>query len=97
MLDFLTLPERTAKPRESGLTHVLDKGYSLDQVRQFMEVATDYVDIVKLGWGTAVVTPNVAREGGPVPQLRRAGVLRRHVLRGLPAPEQAGGVPRRGA
>ena len=59
MFDFLTLPERTTKPRESGLTHVLDKGYSLDQVRQFLEVARDYVDIVKLGWGTAAVTPNV--------------------------------------
>ena len=59
MLDFLTLPERTCKPRESGLTHVLDKGYSLEQVRQFMEVARDYVDIVKLGWGTAYVTPNI--------------------------------------
>ena len=61
MLDFLALPERTSKPRERGLTHVLDKGYSLEQVRQFMEVAQDYVDIVKLGWGTAYVTPN-ARE-----------------------------------
>jgi len=59
MFEFLTLPERTTKPRESGLTHVLDKGYSLEQVRQFLEVAKDYVDIVKLGWGTAVVTPNV--------------------------------------
>jgi phosphosulfolactate synthase len=59
MFEFLTLPQRTSKPRESGLTHVLDKGLSLDQVRQFMEVASDYVDIVKLGWGTAVVTPNV--------------------------------------
>ncbi len=59
MFEFLTLPERTSKPRESGLTHVLDKGYSLEQVRQFLEVASDYVDIVKLGWGTAVVTPNV--------------------------------------
>ena len=59
MLDFLTLPERASKPRESGLTHVLDKGYSLEQARQFMEVAREYVDIVKLGWGTAVVTPNV--------------------------------------
>ena len=58
-MDFLTLPERTAKPRESGLTHVLDKGYSLEQVRQFLSVARDYVDIVKLGWGTAVVTPNL--------------------------------------
>ncbi len=59
MFDFLTLPQRTSKPRESGLTHVLDKGYSLDQVRQFLEVSQDYVDIVKLGWGTAAVTPNV--------------------------------------
>jgi phosphosulfolactate synthase len=59
MFDFLTLPERTAKPRESGLTHVLDKGLSIDQVRQFLEIAGAYVDIVKLGWGTAVVTPNV--------------------------------------
>ena len=59
MFEFLKLPERTAKPRESGLTHVLDKGYSLEQVRQFLEVSGDYVDIVKLGWGTAVVTPNV--------------------------------------
>ena len=59
MFDFLTLPERTTKPRESGITHVLDKGYSLDQVRQFLEVAKNDVDIVKLGWGTAVVTPNV--------------------------------------
>jgi phosphosulfolactate synthase len=59
MFEFLTLPERTAKPRESGLTHVLDKGYSLEQVRQFLEVSGAYVDIVKLGWGTAVVTPNV--------------------------------------
>jgi phosphosulfolactate synthase len=59
MFEFLTLPERTTKPRESGLTHVLDKGLSLEQVRQFIEVSGDYVDIVKLGWGTAVVTPNV--------------------------------------
>ena len=59
MFEFLTLPERTPKPRESGLTHVLDKGLSLEQARQFLEVSSQYVDIVKLGWGTAVVTPNV--------------------------------------
>ncbi len=59
MFEFLTLPERTPKPRESGLTHVLDKGLSLEQARQFLDVSSQYVDIVKLGWGTAVVTPNV--------------------------------------
>ena len=59
MIDFLTLPKRTTKPRESGITHVLDKGYSLDEVRDFLAVAEGFVDIVKLGWGTAVVTPNL--------------------------------------
>jgi phosphosulfolactate synthase len=62
MLDFLTLPERTTKPREHGITHVLDKGYSLDEVRDFLAVAKDYVDIVKLGWGTAVVTPDLKQK-----------------------------------
>jgi len=59
MFDYLKLPDRTAKPRESGITHVLDKGSSLQQVRDLLEVAGDCVDIVKLGWGTAVVTPNL--------------------------------------
>lgn len=59
MFDYLTLPKRTVKPRESGITHVLDKGSSLQQVRDLIEVAGDCVDIVKLGWGTAVVTPNL--------------------------------------
>ncbi len=58
-MDFLKLPERTTKPRESGITHVLDKGYSLGQVRDFLAAARDYVDIVKLGWGTAVVTTDL--------------------------------------
>jgi phosphosulfolactate synthase len=59
MFDYLKLPKRTAKPRESGITHVLDKGSSLQQVHDLLEVARDCVDIVKLGWGTAVVTPNL--------------------------------------
>jgi phosphosulfolactate synthase len=56
---FLNLPQRSAKPRERGLTHVLDKGLSLAQVDGLIEVAGDAVDIVKLGWGTAVVTGNL--------------------------------------
>jgi phosphosulfolactate synthase len=53
------LPDRSAKPRETGLTHVLDRGLSLAQVDGLMEVASDAVDIVKLGWGTALVTQNL--------------------------------------
>jgi phosphosulfolactate synthase len=56
---FLDLPARSPKPRERGLTHVLDKGLSLAEVDGLIEVAGDAVDIVKLGWGTALVTGNL--------------------------------------
>src|SRR6185437_1605115 len=51
--DFLNLPERPAKPRESGLTHVLDKGLPAPQTRALLEAAGEFVDIWKFGWGTA--------------------------------------------
>jgi phosphosulfolactate synthase len=53
------LPERSAKPRASGLTHVLDKGLSVREVDDLVEVCGSFIDIVKLGWGTAVVTGNL--------------------------------------
>jgi phosphosulfolactate synthase len=56
---FLDLPERSPKPRESGLTHVLDKGLSTVEIDGMIEVAGGSVDIVKLGWGTALVTGNL--------------------------------------
>ncbi len=56
-LDFL--PERTLKPRNSGFTMVMDKGLSLREVEDFLSVAGSYTDIVKLGWATSYVTPNL--------------------------------------
>jgi phosphosulfolactate synthase len=56
---FLDIPERSRKPREKGITHVLDRGLSASEADGLMEVAGDYVDIVKLGWGTAVVSANL--------------------------------------
>ncbi len=53
------IPERTSKPRESGLTMVMDKGLSCRQVEDFLEVSADKTDIVKLGFGTSSVTPNL--------------------------------------
>jgi len=53
------IPERTAQPRSSGLTMVMDKGLSINQVKDFMSVTSPHVDIVKLGFGTAFVTPNL--------------------------------------
>jgi phosphosulfolactate synthase len=53
------LPERTQKPRNSGITMMMDKGLSLRQVEDFIEVGGTYTDIVKLGWATSYVTPNL--------------------------------------
>jgi phosphosulfolactate synthase len=57
--DFLDLPARSAKPREQGLTHVLDRGLSVAEVEGMIEVAGDFVDFVKLGWGSALATGNL--------------------------------------
>jgi phosphosulfolactate synthase len=62
MRDLLDLPDRTAKPRQDGITHVLDKGLSVSEVDGMIEVAGASVDIVKLGWGTAVATENLDRK-----------------------------------
>jgi phosphosulfolactate synthase len=56
---FLDLPSRSEKPRDQGITHVLDRGLSVAEVDGLMEVAGDFVDFVKLGWGTAVATRNL--------------------------------------
>jgi phosphosulfolactate synthase len=57
--DFLDVPARSTKPRKEGLTHVIDKGLDLRQIEGLFETAGDYVDIVKLGWGTSFVTQNL--------------------------------------
>jgi phosphosulfolactate synthase len=59
MAPFLDLPARSVKPRESGLTHVLDRGLAVREVDDLMEVAGGSVDLVKLGWGTALATANL--------------------------------------
>ena len=59
MGDLLELPERSAKPREQGVTHVIDRGLAVAEVDGLIEVAGAFVDIVKLGWGTALKTGNL--------------------------------------
>src|SRR5574337_50830 len=56
------LPERPVKPRKSGVTMVMDKGIGLKQAEQFIESCGEYVDLVKLGFGTSVVSKNVAEK-----------------------------------
>ena len=47
------------KPRARGLTHVIDRGLSVAEVDNLLEVAGECVDVVKLGWGTALVSANL--------------------------------------
>ena len=56
------LPERTKKPRQYGFTMAMDKGLSCREVEDFLSVASDHIDIVKLGWGTSFVTPTLTEK-----------------------------------
>lgn len=60
----LRLPLRAAKPRPTGLTMVVDGGIPLATLRALVESAGEYIDLVKFGWGTAVVS----RELGQSPR-----------------------------
>ena len=59
---FLDVPARSPKPRRSGLTHVIDKGLNLREIEGMFDTGGDYVDIVKLGWGTSYVTNNLEKK-----------------------------------
>lgn len=69
--DLFSDPTRVRKPREAGLTHVLDKGMSIADIENLLEVAASYVDIVKFGWATSVVVENLAAK---IEAFRRAGI-----------------------
>lgn len=71
MPTFLTTPVRTNKPRETGLTHVLDSGVSLRALDDQLDGCEHLVDIVKLGWGTSYVDP---RTPAKVKKLRSRGI-----------------------
>ncbi len=83
----LHLPNRGAKPRRRGLTAVIDGGLPLGTLAELLESAGEYVDLLKFGWGTAVVSPQL---GAKVNLLRRHGVdfylggtlFEKHVLQG---------------
>jgi phosphosulfolactate synthase len=57
--DFLDLPERPAKPRRLGLTHVLDKGMTTPALEALLVQAGDLIDVVKIGWGIGYVDPTL--------------------------------------
>ena len=63
MKEILTqLPKRTHKSRENGLTMMMDKGLSLKQAEDFLSSNHQHTDIIKLGFGTSILTPNIAEK-----------------------------------
>jgi len=53
------IPDRLLKPRTAGITMVMDKGLSVEEAKNFLSVSNPHVDIIKLGFGTSFVTPNL--------------------------------------
>jgi phosphosulfolactate synthase len=56
------VPKRTVKPRTHGLTMVMDKGLSLREAEDMLSISGDYIDLLKLGFGTAYVTPQLDKK-----------------------------------
>jgi len=62
MQDLFELPERTQKPRQHGITMIIDSGLGFHAVEDGLSVAKPYLDYVKLGWGTAIITPDIGKK-----------------------------------
>lgn len=66
------IPERPVKPRNSGITMVMDKGLSIREAEDFMSVGSEYTDFVKLGFGTSLITPGFEKK---IAIYKKAGVI----------------------
>jgi phosphosulfolactate synthase len=59
---LVDIPERSAKPRESGITMVMDKGLSVREAEDMVSGSGPYIDVLKLGFGSSYVTPNLEKK-----------------------------------
>ena len=72
MLEFLNnIPKRPAKPRCNGLTMIMDKGLSLNEAENMIVLKSELTDIVKLGFGTSLLTRNIDKK---ISLYREAGI-----------------------
>jgi phosphosulfolactate synthase len=70
-VDLPFIPLREGKPRNKGLTMVMDKGLSIRETEDMVSVASEYIDFVKFGFGTALVSPNIKEK---IKILKNAGI-----------------------
>lgn len=69
--DLLDFPARANKPRSNGLTLVIDPGLPMQYFTDAVTSSAEYIDAVKFGWGTSLVTPNLEEK---IDCLRRLGI-----------------------
>jgi len=62
MITLPGTPKRPVKPREKGLTMVMDKGLSTKEAEMLIDSSKDFIDIIKFGFGTALVTNNIKQK-----------------------------------
>ena len=65
------IPERTLQPRESGITMMMDKGMSTRDMEDFLSTSSNYTDLIKFGFGTALISKNVREK---VSLIKQAGI-----------------------
>ena len=65
------LPQRSIRPRNIGLTMMMDKGLSTNQLENYLETSSEFIDIVKFGFGTAVLSKNLKQK---ITLLKQAGI-----------------------
>jgi len=58
----LNLPSRSERPRNIGLTMVIDGGISMEIIESYIRTSAQYIDYVKLGWGTSIVTNSLEKK-----------------------------------
>jgi phosphosulfolactate synthase len=87
MSHALLLPDREVKPRSSGLTMVIDNGVPSRLFEDVIDSSGQYVDLIKFGWGTMLVTRDIKRK---IAVLREHGIpfmfggtlFEKHVMQG---------------
>ncbi len=60
--DIPFIPERPEQPRNNGLTMMMDKGLSVAEAEQFCNSSAQFTDLVKFGFGTALITNNLSEK-----------------------------------
>ena len=71
MIDSLNLPARPKKPRSAGVTCLIDIGYPSSYFEDVIRSHQSFIDFVKFGWGTSLVTEDLDR---------KTSILREHSI-----------------